>query len=52
MLLASGLQYASIAIGQDMVVGFVGPKGELEFSISESLALRIRQPKSICVLEG
>jgi len=53
VLLASGLQYASIAIGQDMVVGFVGPKdGELEFSISESLALRIRQPKSICVLEG
>jgi hypothetical protein len=40
-------------LGQDMMIGFIGPSGgELEFSISESLALRVRQPKSICVLEG
>lgn len=53
LLLASGVQFASIVIGQDLAVGFIGPSdGDLEFSISESLALRIRQPKAICTLEG
>ncbi len=51
ILLASGREYASIVIGQDMAVGFIGPVGEkLEFSITESLALLVRQPESICVL--
>ena len=53
VMLASGLQYASIVIGQDMSVGFIGPSdGGLDFSISESLALHVRQPKSICVLQA
>jgi len=52
VLLASGRQYASIVLGQDMAIGFVGPTGEeVEFSIFESLALRIRQPRSICALK-
>jgi len=52
VLLASGKQYASIVLGQDMTVGFIGPVGEnLEFSISESLALLIREPRSICTLK-
>jgi uncharacterized linocin/CFP29 family protein len=52
ILLASGRQYAAIVLGQDMSVGFIGPVGEnLEFSISESLALLIRQPKAICALK-
>jgi len=52
VLLASGRQYASIVLGQDMSIGFIGPVGDkLEFSISESLALLIRQPQAICVLE-
>jgi len=35
-----------------MAIGFIGPIGEkLEFSISESLALLIRQAQAICVLE-
>lgn len=52
VLLASGRQYAAIVLGQDMSAGFIGPTGEnLEFSISESLALLIRQPKAICVLK-
>ena len=51
LLLASGRQFAAIALGQDMSVGYIGPAGDnLEFSISESLALLIRQPKAICVL--
>ncbi|HOT03086.1 MAG TPA: family 1 encapsulin nanocompartment shell protein [Methanolinea sp.] len=52
VLLASGKRYASIVLGQDMTVGFVGPIGDsLEFSITESLALLVREPSSICVLK-
>jgi uncharacterized linocin/CFP29 family protein len=51
VLLASGRQYCSLVIGQDMSIGFNGPAGDaFEFSISESLALLIRVPESICVL--
>lgn len=52
VLIASGSQYAAIVLGQDMSIGFNGPVGEsLEFTISESLALLIREPKAICVLK-
>jgi len=52
ILLASGRQYVSIAIGQDLVLGFNGPVGDLlEFQVIESLALLIREPASICVLK-
>ena len=52
VLLASGRQFASIVLGQDMTIGFIGPAGEeIEFSISESLAPLIRQPQAICVLK-
>lgn len=52
VLLATGKQYASIVLGQDMTTGFVGPVGDsLEFSISESLALLVREPASLCVLK-
>ena len=51
LVLASGRQYCSLAIGQDMSIGYNGPAGDaLEFSISESLALLIRAPGAICVL--
>lgn len=51
VLIASGRQFISIVLGQDMTVGFIGPVGtELEFSISESLALMIRQAGAICAL--
>jgi uncharacterized linocin/CFP29 family protein len=53
VLVASGKQYASIVIGQDMSIGFVGPQSErLEFSIMESITPYIRAPKAICVLKG
>jgi len=52
VLLATGKQYASIVLGQDMTTGFIGPAGDaLEFSITESLALLVREPASICVLK-
>lgn len=51
VLVASGRQYASIILGQDMAVGFIGPDGErLEFTISETLTPYIRQPEAICIL--
>jgi len=51
VLLASGRQFCSLVIGQDMSIGFNGPAGDaFEFSISESLALLIRRPEAICVL--
>jgi uncharacterized linocin/CFP29 family protein len=51
VLLATGKKYASLPLGQDMAAGFVGPMGDsFEFSVSESLALLIREPASICVL--
>jgi uncharacterized linocin/CFP29 family protein len=51
VLLASGRQYCSLVIGQDMSIGFNGPAGDAyEFSITESLALLIRAPEAICVL--
>jgi len=51
VLLASGRQYCSLVIGQDMSIGYNGPAGDaIEFSISESLALLIRAPEAICVL--
>ncbi|MFY9749982.1 MAG: family 1 encapsulin nanocompartment shell protein [Methanoregula sp.] len=52
VLLAAGIQYSSIAIGQDMVTAYNGPVGDLlEFQIYESLALLVRAPESILVLK-
>jgi uncharacterized linocin/CFP29 family protein len=51
VLVASGRQFASIIIGQDMTIGFIGPAAErLEFTISESLIPYIRQPEAVCIL--
>jgi uncharacterized linocin/CFP29 family protein len=53
VLLDAGDQCASVILGQDMTVGYVGPTGtDIEFSVSESLALMARRPASICVLKG
>lgn len=51
-LVATGAPFATIALGQDMMTGFIGPGGgAYEFVISETLALRIRQPAAVCVLK-
>jgi uncharacterized linocin/CFP29 family protein len=51
VLLASGRQFCSLCVGQDMAVGFIGPTGDnLEFTVSESLALLVKVPEAICVL--
>lgn len=51
VLMATGQQFATLVLGQDMTIGFIGPEGgRILFTISESLALLIRQPKAVCVL--
>ncbi len=51
VLLASGKQYASLMLGQDITTGFIGPEGNrYTFSISESMFLRIDVPEAICIL--
>lgn len=51
VLLTSAVQFSSIVLGQDMAISFLGPDGEkLEFSVSESLALNLHVPASVCVL--
>lgn len=51
VLLATGKQFASIVLGQDLVTGFVGPSGgTYEFFLIESLALRLAVPAAVCVL--
>jgi uncharacterized linocin/CFP29 family protein len=53
VLIASGRQFASIALAQDILTSFVGPDGrDLEFAISESLALRVTEPSAICILQS
>ncbi|ABV34472.1 MULTISPECIES: family 1 encapsulin nanocompartment shell protein [Pseudothermotoga] len=53
VLMSDSEAYASIILGQDLSIGFIGPAEErFEFSISESLALLINEPSSICVLKG
>jgi len=53
VLLSTGRQFASIVVGQDMTVGFIGPEGDrVAFTISESLVPRLRRPNAICVLES
>jgi uncharacterized linocin/CFP29 family protein len=52
VLIASGPQYATIVLGQDLAVGFVGPRDrEYELTVSESLALRLIEPAAVCVLK-
>lgn len=53
ILLATGAQYSSIFLGQDLSVGYVGRIGpDVQLSVSESLALLLREPKAVCALEG
>ncbi|MDP2898692.1 MAG: family 1 encapsulin nanocompartment shell protein [bacterium] len=52
VLVASGRQFASIVLGQDLMTAFVGPSGrDYELVVSESLALRLAEPAAVCVLK-
>jgi uncharacterized linocin/CFP29 family protein len=52
IIIASTAQCASIVLGQDMDIGYIGPAGaKQEFVVTESLTLRIQQPQAICILK-
>lgn len=52
ILLATGAQFSVIVLGQDLAVGYVGRVGaDVQLSVSESLALLLREPKAVCALE-
>lgn len=53
VLIADGPQFVAIVVGQDLQTGFVGPTADMgyEFTISETLALRVNAPEAICLLE-
>ena len=52
VMIASGRQYASIIVGQDLAAGFLGPTEQsYEFFLSESVALRLVCPEAITVLK-
>lgn len=52
VLIAADKRFATIALGQDMTVGFIGPAGDrYELVVIESLCPRVLVPESVCVLE-
>jgi len=52
ILLCSCVAFASVILGQDMMTGFAGAAGsQYEFTVSESVALKLTQPESICILK-
>lgn len=52
ILVATGGQFASIALGQDLVTMFIGPEGAYyQFALFESIAVRIKYPSAICSLK-
>ncbi len=52
VVVASGPYYASIVLGQDLLTGFIGPAdGDYEFTLSETVALRLQAPEAVCVLK-
>ena len=51
VLVTSVKELAALVVGQDLVASYVGPSGrDYAFAISETLALRLTEPASICVL--
>lgn len=53
VIVASGIEFSSIVLGQDLMAGFEGPSAtNYIFTLSETLALRLIITKSVCVLEG
>lgn len=52
VLLATGSQNVSLAVGQDMVTAYLGPANMNHvFRVLETAALLVRRPEAICTLE-
>jgi uncharacterized linocin/CFP29 family protein len=52
VLLCTAGPFASLILGQDLMTSFAGPAAsDYEFLVSETLALWLRRPTSVCVLK-
>jgi uncharacterized linocin/CFP29 family protein len=52
VLVTAVKELACILVGQDLAASFVGPSGrDYEFAVSETVALRLAAPASVCVLK-
>jgi len=52
IVLHSNPHLAGIILGQDLTTAFAGPSGNAyTFTVSESLALRITEPRALCILQ-
>lgn len=53
VIITGGAEYVSIVLGQDLMAGFEGPSArDYIFTLSETVALRLNTPGSVCILEG
>jgi len=53
VVMGVGPENMDLAIGQDLVTAYLGPEGmEHRFRLVETVALRIKRPAAICVLQG
>lgn len=53
VLIATGKQFLSLVVGQDLVTGFAGITcGEYDFCLMESVVLKVSLPSAICVIGG
>lgn len=51
VLIATGRQYATIVLGQDLATAFIGPAdGDYELAVVESVALRLVVPETVVAL--
>lgn len=51
VLINYGTEYVSIVLGQDIMAGFIGPTaGGYDFSVSESVTVRVKEPQAVTVL--
>jgi uncharacterized linocin/CFP29 family protein len=53
LVVSAGPENLDLAIGQDLVAAYLGPDGmDHQFRLLESVALRIKRPSAVCVLQG
>lgn len=51
VVVQAGREFLQLVVGQDMTIGFEGlADGRLDFTVSESLALRVMVRKAVCWL--
>lgn len=53
VVISLGPQHLDLAVAQDIITGYLGAEGmNHPFRVFETIALRIKRPQAICVLDG